>query len=120
MNTKHLDLGERRIGAGEPCFIVAEAGVNHNGDVDLAMQLVDAARAAGADAVKFQTWITDRLVAASKIKPQGIRACFRPHRQSTAIPHGPFEHTQQFRADAPTGKIRVGIESFQTVVHNRA
>ncbi|MBI3269702.1 MAG: N-acetylneuraminate synthase [Planctomycetes bacterium] len=51
------------MGNGRPCFIIAEAGVNHNGDVDLAERLVDAARDAGADAVKFQTWITERLVA---------------------------------------------------------
>ena len=35
--------------------IIAEAGINHNGDLDLAMRLVDAAKAAGADVVKFQT-----------------------------------------------------------------
>lgn len=43
-------------------FIIAEAGVNHNGREDLALQLVDAAAAAGADAVKFQTFSADKLV----------------------------------------------------------
>jgi N-acetylneuraminate synthase len=50
-----LTIGNRTIGAGQPCFIVAEAGINHNGDVALACELVDAAAAAGADAIKFQT-----------------------------------------------------------------
>jgi N-acetylneuraminate synthase len=53
--------GFRRIGPGQPCFIIAEAGVNHNGSLALARELIDAARAAGADAVKFQTWITEKL-----------------------------------------------------------
>jgi N,N'-diacetyllegionaminate synthase len=43
-------------------LIIAEAGVNHNGDMGLARQLIDAAADAGADAVKFQTFIADNLV----------------------------------------------------------
>ena len=43
-------------------FIIAEAGVNHNGDIRLAKQLIDAAAQAGVDAVKFQTWKTELLV----------------------------------------------------------
>ena len=43
-------------------FVIAEAGVNHNGDLALARALVDVAVAAGADAVKFQTFVVDRLV----------------------------------------------------------
>jgi sialic acid synthase SpsE/sugar phosphate isomerase/epimerase len=53
-SSRPLKLRDRTIGEGEPCFIIAEAGVNHNGDVDLALKLVDMAADAGADAVKFQ------------------------------------------------------------------
>ena len=50
-----LRIGERTIGSGHPCFVIAEAGINHNGDARLAEELVDAAAEAGADAIKFQT-----------------------------------------------------------------
>lgn len=46
----------------EKCLIIAEAGVNHNGDVNLAYKLCDAAKAAGADVVKFQTWKTEAII----------------------------------------------------------
>ena len=46
----------------DKCLIIAEAGVNHNGRLDLALQLCDAAKKAGADVVKFQTWKTENLL----------------------------------------------------------
>ena len=48
-------IGQREVGDGRPCFVIAEAGINHNGDAALAAELVDAAAEAGADAIKFQT-----------------------------------------------------------------
>jgi N-acetylneuraminate synthase len=50
----YLEVAGHRIGPGYPCFIIAEIGINHNGDLELARRLVDAAVAAGCDAVKFQ------------------------------------------------------------------
>jgi len=52
----------KSIGGSAPCFIIAEAGVNHNGDPALAHRLIDAAIEAGADAVKFQTFKSELLV----------------------------------------------------------
>ena len=57
-----INIANRLVGEGEPCFIIAEAGVNHNGDVNLAKKLIDAAEYAGADAVKFQTFKAEELV----------------------------------------------------------
>ena len=67
-----VEIAGRKIGRGYAPFLIAEAGVNHNGDMDMALQLVDAAAAAGADAVKFQTFSADRLVTkqAPKAKSQ--------------------------------------------------
>ena len=49
-------------------FIIAEAGVNHNGDINLAKKMIDVAYDAGVDAVKFQTWKTELLVTALLLK----------------------------------------------------
>jgi len=51
-----------RVSADQSCFVIAEAGVNHNGDRRLALELIDAAAQAGADAVKFQSFRADKLV----------------------------------------------------------
>jgi len=61
-------IGERRVGDGGPCFIIAEAGVNHDGIVEDAHRLIDAAAEAGADAVKFQTFDADALATADAPK----------------------------------------------------
>jgi N-acetylneuraminate synthase/N,N'-diacetyllegionaminate synthase len=58
-----MRLGSRKIGPGSPCFVIAEAGVNHNGDPALAGRLIDIAAEAGADAVKFQTFCADQVIA---------------------------------------------------------
>lgn len=63
-----LLVGNRAIGDGRPCFVIAEAGVNHNGDPTLARRLIDAAADAGADAVKFQTFRADALVTPTAAK----------------------------------------------------
>jgi N-acetylneuraminate synthase len=67
---KTVEFAGRKVGTGQPCFIIAEAGVNHNGDVALAERLVDAAVRAGADAVKFQTFEAERLISAAAPKAE--------------------------------------------------
>lgn len=51
---REIKLGERLVGDGHPAYIIAEVGINHNGDLDNAKHIIDAAVHAGADAVKFQ------------------------------------------------------------------
>jgi N-acetylneuraminate synthase len=47
-------IGNREVGEGQPCFVIAEIGINHNGDLAIAKRLIDAAKRSGTDAVKFQ------------------------------------------------------------------
>jgi len=63
-------IADRIIGDGMSCFIIAEAGDNHNGDIELARKLVDVAREAEADAVKFQTFKTEEVISRGAEKAQ--------------------------------------------------
>ena len=57
-----IKIGKHVIGSNHPVFIIAEAGVNHNGDIDLAKELINEAKNAGADCIKFQTFKAERVV----------------------------------------------------------
>src|SRR5215212_186811 len=63
-----IEIAGHKIGAGHAAFIIAEAGVNHNGDLKMAHELVDVAAGAGADAVKFQTFIAEKSITSDAIK----------------------------------------------------
>lgn len=69
---REICIGPLELGPGHPCVVVAEAGVNHNGDLDLAARLVAIAAEAGADAVKFQTFCAERIVT-----PQAPKAAYQ-------------------------------------------
>jgi N,N'-diacetyllegionaminate synthase len=60
---KTIKLGNTEVGAGRPPYIIAEVGSNHNGDMELCREMIDAAAAAGANAVKFQSWTDTSLIA---------------------------------------------------------
>lgn len=51
---KKVKIGKKFIGNNEPCFIIAEIGINHNGSIDIAKRMIDVAKTMGCDAVKFQ------------------------------------------------------------------
>jgi len=76
-------------------FIIAEAGVNHNGSVDLALKLIDSAKASGADAVKFQTFRADKLATRSAHK-----AAYQE--RTTASEESQFEMLERLELDTET------------------
>lgn len=60
-------IGERLVGYGHPSYVIAEIGINHNGDIDLARRLISVAVAAGCDAVKFQKRTVDVVYTADEL-----------------------------------------------------
>ena len=59
MTEKRVTIGGRQIGSNEPCYLIAEIGINHNGDIEIAKKLIDKAIEYGFDAVKFQKRTVD-------------------------------------------------------------
>ena len=62
-----VKIGTKIVGDGQPCYVIAEIGINHNGDVDLAKRLISVAVAAGCDAVKFQKRTVDVVYTAKEL-----------------------------------------------------
>ena len=63
-----FEIDGRTVGIGQPCYVIAEAGVNHNCDVALGRRLIDTAQASGADAIKFQSYTAGRI--ATRVAPR--------------------------------------------------
>jgi len=59
---KYIQIGNKKVGEGQPTFIIAEAGINHQGDIEIAIKLIDLAKEAGADLVKFQKRSIERIL----------------------------------------------------------
>ena len=64
---KTVSIGDRQVGTGEPCYFIAEIGINHNGDLDQARRLIAAAAEAGCEAVKFQKRTVDVVYSADEL-----------------------------------------------------
>jgi sialic acid synthase SpsE len=63
-----FEIDGKRLGRGQPCYVIAEAGVNHNCDVQLGYKLIETAGAAGADAIKFQSYTASKI--ATRVAPR--------------------------------------------------
>ncbi|MEX0931909.1 MAG: N-acetylneuraminate synthase family protein [Candidatus Paceibacterota bacterium] len=74
-----VKIGKKYVGPGEPVFVIAEVGINHNGDMEIAKKLIDVARDSGADAVKFQKRTTKEILTKEGLdKPYTSPNAFAP------------------------------------------
>lgn len=91
VNAHLVQINDRLVGDGQPCWIVAEVGVNHDGVVEQAVRLIEAAAEAGADAVKFQrrdpaTLLTREALEAPYAKPGSFGETYGLHRAALELP----------------------------------
>src|ERR671937_775792 len=87
-----LRIGRRLVGEGQPCFVLAEGGVNHNGDPALAQDLVRIAAECHADAVKFQKRSVADLLTRDALE--------RPYRHANSLGATYGEHRQRLELSA--------------------
>jgi sialic acid synthase SpsE len=99
-----IDVGRRRIGTGHPCYIIAEAGSNHDGRLDQARRLIDVAGEAGADAVKFQLFRARKLYARTAGRSDYLKLD-RPIYDIIADMELPYEWLPELAAHAATRSI---------------
>jgi sialic acid synthase len=90
VNVKTIKIGRRLVGEGQPCFVIAEGGVNHNGDACLAEELVRIAADCKADAVKFQKRTINELLTRAALErpylnPNSLGATYGQHRQKLEL-----------------------------------
>ncbi len=81
---KNIKFGEKHIGEGSPVFLIAEIGINHNGDLNKAIDLIKAAKESGADTAKLQTYITEKRVKKDNPVYDILKKCelsFKDHKE---------------------------------------
>lgn len=81
-------LGQTKVGDGNPCYVVAEIGINHNGDMDITRKLIDVAAQAGCQAVKFQKRTVDVVYSAEELA--------RPRESPFGTTNGDLKHGLEF------------------------
>jgi sialic acid synthase SpsE len=103
---RDIDFGGRLIGEGRPAFVIAEAGVNHNGDLELGRALIREAKRAGADAIKFQSYKAGKISTRTAPRywveaddPDGSQ--YDTFRRQDSF--GPEEHGELFRCAREEG-----------------
>ncbi|MEO8229224.1 MAG: pseudaminic acid synthase [Chloroflexota bacterium] len=112
-------IGDREVGAGAPVYIVAEAGSNHDRDLDQAKRLIDVAAEAGADAVKFQTFRADRIVAETPVRAKYLDGIL-PADKTMADLFRELELPREWHADLKTHAESCGLDFLSTPFDHEA
>jgi N-acetylneuraminate synthase/N,N'-diacetyllegionaminate synthase len=113
MTLPHIKIAGRRIGTGEPCFVIAEVGINHGGSEEVAAEMIRAAAAAGADAVKLQTVDADESYApgtASYAEFKGKELTAEAHERLTALSESLGIILFTTPADAPSLALTIAAD----------
>jgi sialic acid synthase len=98
---KRIKIGERWIGKGEPTFIIAEAGINHQGDIRIAKKLIDVAAESGADSVKFQkrhvlSLLTKEGYEKEYDNPNSFGSTYGKHREALELSEEEFAEIKEY------------------------
>jgi N-acetylneuraminate synthase len=109
---REVKIGSRWVGDGHPAYIIAEAGINHNGDIEIAKKLIEAAKHAGVDAVKFQKRTPELCVPPEqrgqmRETPWGY-ITYMEYRQKTEFGKAEYDEINRFAKE-------VGIDWFVSV-----
>lgn len=112
MTKEKFVIDNRVIGEGEPCFVIAEIGINHNGSLDIAKKLIDAAVDAGAEAVKFQkrtvsvVYTEEELARPREVPPEVIAAAL----ERGVLPQENVDRLKNNPEDTTNGDLKWALE----------
>lgn len=112
-------IGDRPVGAGAPVYIIAEAGSNHDRDLDQARRLIDVAAEAGADAVKFQTFRSDQIVAETPTRAEYLDGILPPGQTMSEL-FRQLELPREWHAQLAEHAIERGLDFLSTPFDHEA
>ncbi len=100
-NPNKVKIGKKYVGPGEPVFVIAEVGINHNGDVEIAKKLIDVAKDAGADAVKFQKRTTKEILTKEGLEkpytsPHAFAPTYGAHRDALEFNEAQYRELKKY------------------------
>jgi sialic acid synthase len=105
MTSRVITIGDKQIGGDNPCFFIAEAGINHQGELKYAKQLIDLAAQCECDCVKFQKRNVDRILTKEGMEkpydnPNSFGATYGEHKRALELSEEDFIELHQYANDA--------------------